>query len=278
LPKVHYTLFVDESGDQDLEKFRTEERQFGSDPFLVFGAALVPNMYLDEYRRVLGELRNELSVNLLHCTEMSHLKRCYFARRVSKLRVLLFGVVSKKATVGEYREEISGDMEKQDFYNKCAGYLLERVAHFMQEEDIGSDQMSVVFEEKKHNYQRLRSYIKAIGKTPFDERANPMSRLDPLCIRAEGKKDEVLLALADLTSFAIYQSVTETKSNFMTPEQRYLRELKDKFWKNPVTGQIANHGLKFIKGPKEMELKGETFKFVMKFYRKKATNRAESRP
>jgi len=269
LPKVHYTLFVDESGDQDLDKFRTDERQFGSDPYLVFGGVLIPTKHLDGYRAFLNELRAELDVKALHCTDLSHLKRCCFARRVVSLRVLLFGVVSKKATIEDYRKQIEGDKEKQDYYNKCAGYLLERVGHFMHDEKIGSDQLSVVFEKKTHDYQRLRNYVRQIGTTPFDRRANYLSRIDPLSIRAEGKKEEPLLGLADLASFSIYQAFAETKSNFSIPEQRYLREIKEKFWKNPETGQIANHGIKFIKGPVNMKLSGKTSDFVMKFYRKK---------
>lgn len=268
MKKIHYTLFVDESGDQDLERYRTDQREFGSDPFLVFGAALIPTASLDEVRAKLNDVLKTIESKALHCTDLSHLKRAYFARQVAEMQVLLFGVVSKKETVGEYQELIEGEKKRQDYYNKCAVYLLERVGQFMSTYDYSSDQLSVVFEKKTHDYQRMRNFVGTIRNTPFDKRAKFLERVDPLSIQAEAKKDEALLSLADLTAFSIYQSVTQTKTNYMLPEQRYLKELKDKFWKDPKTGQVANHGLKYIKGPYEMRLQGDALKLAMKFYRK----------
>ncbi len=268
MPNTHYTLFVDESGDQDLAKFRTKERQFGSDPFLVFGGVLVPTSFVPKYRQLLTEIMESLDVKALHCTDLSHLKRAYFAREAAKMRILLFGVISKKETIGEYQSQIEGVKVKEDYYNKCAGYLLERVAHFMTLHGYTSDQLSIVFERKNHDYERMRNFIRAIQKTPYDDRAKHLGRIDTLGITAEWKKDELLLSLADLTAFSIYQSVTATRSNFLIPEQRYLRELKSRFWKSEKDGQIANFGLKYIKGPFAMNLEGETLKFAMKFYKK----------
>ncbi|MEP1611605.1 MAG: DUF3800 domain-containing protein [Roseobacter sp.] len=264
----HFTLFVDESGDQDLERYRTEPGEFGSDPYLVFGAALVPTSSLEDFRGELQEILKTIESRALHCTDISHLKRAYFARKVAGMQVLLFGVVSKKDTVGEYQKKIEGDNKRQDYYNKCAVYLLERVGHFMSIHNYSSEQLSVVFEKKNHNYQRLRNFVRTIRKTPYDSRARFLERVDPLSIRAEGKKDEILLSLADLTAFSIYQSITETNSNFRLPEQRYLRELKDKFWKDPENGQVAEHGLKYITGLEKMRLQGDALKLAQKFYRK----------
>lgn len=269
LERVHYTLFVDESGDQDLDKFRTDVRQTGSDPFLVFGAALVPTHSLDAFRDDLKDILDEINSEALHCNKLSHLKRAYFARRVANMRALLFGVVSKKETVGEYRQKIEGAKSGQDYYNKCASYLLERVGHFMTINDYSSDQLSVIFDKKNHDYQRLRNFVSAIRKAPIDDRAKYMSAIDPLGITALAKKDEILLSLADLSAFSLYQSVTQTKTNFFLPEQRYLIELKEKFWKNPEISQVANHGIKYIKGPYSMGLQGDALRLAKKFYRKK---------
>ena len=138
----------------------------------------------------------------------------------------------------------------------------------MSTHSYSSSQLSIIFEKKRHDYQRMRNFVGTIRKTPFDDRANYLAYVDPRSIRAEAKNDEKLLSLADLTAFSIYQSVTQSKTNFMLPEQRYLRELKDKFWKNPKTEQVANHGLKYIKGPYAMNLNGDALKLAQKFYRK----------
>jgi len=268
LQDLHYTLFIDESGDQDLSRFRTDDRPHGSDPFLVFGGALVPTMFAQLFREKLDEYCRILEVEALHCTDLSHRKRAFFARSVKELRVQFFGVVSKKATVRDYAAKIEGEKQRQDYYNKCAVYLLERVGHFMSVNKYNSDQLSIVFEEKRHDYQRLRNFLSAIKRTPLDNRAAYLQRIDPLSITAEAKKDEKLLALADLVAFSLYQSVTETKTNYLMPEQRYLREIKSKFWADPATGKIAGYGIKFIKGPYEMKLTGETLQMALKFYNK----------
>ncbi len=269
---MSYTLFVDESGDQDLEKFRTAERKHGSDPHLVFGGALVPNIFLEDFRKQLLELKDEMDASWLHCTDLSHLKRCYFARTAREMRVLYFGVLSKKETVGSYGALIDGEKKRQQYYNKCAVYLLERVGHFMSQHNFGSDQLSIVFEEKKHDYQAMRNFVRTIRDKPMDVRAKYLQRIDPLSITATAKKDDILLSLADLAAFSIYQSVNITKTNFGIPEQRYLRELKSSFWCDPNTKQIANFGIKFIKGPIQMNLTPENKRFIMKFYRKVKSN------
>lgn len=268
LEKKHYTLFVDESGDQDLDKFRTDKRQNGSDPYLVFGAALVPTRSLGVFRNELKDVLERIDSKSLHCIDLLHLKRAYFARRVAGMRVLLFGVVSKKETVGDYRQKIEGKNSRQDYYNKCAIYLLERVGHFMSVHDYSSDQLSVIFEKKNHDYQRLRNFVSTVRRTPIDDRAKYLSAIDPLGITAVAKKDEILLSLADLAAFSLYQSVSQTKSNFFLPEQRYLIELKEKFWRNPETNQVANHGIKYIKGPYAMGLQNDALSLARKFYRK----------
>ena len=266
--KTCYTLFVDESGHVDIERFIDEDRPRGSSPFLTFGAALVPNSKLTEYREVLANLKAELSVGQLHATEMNHLKTAYFCRKVAELRIQLFGVVSKKATLGDYVDKISDLKNTEAYYNKCAGYLLERVGHWMSSHDISDDQVDFLFEEKRHDYKQMRNYMRSLIATPFDNRATYLRRINPDRIRPISKKDEVLLSLADLTAHALYQSITKSESNFGLPEFRYMRELRGKFWSEPRSGKIANFGLKYIKYT-DMNLEDEVKSFAASHYKKR---------
>jgi len=199
---------------------------------------------------------------------MTHLKVAYFARSVKDMRVQLFGVVSRKSIVGSYKKEIAGEKQAQYYYNKCLHYLLERVGHFLSVNDIPSKETSVVFEEKKHDYQRLRNYIVQNRRRPLHENARYLARIAPLSITSTKKTEETLLSLADWTAYAIYQSASETKANFMIPEQRYFREIKEKFWSDPETSKIADYSLKYIMRY-EMKLQGETDHLVQKLHRKK---------
>lgn len=263
-----YTLFIDESGDQGLEVVRNEINKYGASPYLCFGGVLVPNKNLDSVREVLRCISIELKNKELHCVDLNHFETSYFARTICKQQILLFGVISKKSTLGGYKELIEGKNQAADYYNKCSQYLLERVGHFMSEKRIESDKVSIVFEEKNHDYQRLRNFIGTVRKSPHDSRANYLQRIDPLSIRSETKAKEILLSIADLVAFSLRQSVDASSKNFGVPEQRYFRELKEKFWLSS-DGSIANYGLKYIKGPISIGLKDKDLKFALKMYPKK---------
>lgn len=231
-----------------------------------FGAALIPTTYAENHRKALRDFASKIGGKPLHCSDLGHFEVAAFAREVAQLKVLLFGVISKKSTLGDYREKIEGETQAEDYYNKCTHYLLERVGHWMSENDIGSNCLSVVFEEKRHNYQRLRSYIQRVRSSPIDRRAAYLAHIDPLSITAQGKSDEDLLAIADLVAFSLHQSVNTSKSNLGIGEQRYIRELERKFWRCSESGKVANFGMKYIKGPVTMGLSGSELAFAMKMY------------
>jgi len=200
---------------------------------------------------------------------MNHLNVAYLAKTMSRLRILAFGVISKKSTLGDYRKMIEGKKQAQDYYNKCSQYLFELVAMFCSEHGLGSADIEILFEEKRgHDYQRLAHYLGAIANKPIDSRAAKLYHLSPFIINAKNKADEPALAVADLIAYALHKSFCSENNRLRLTEQRYLREIKSNFYKHPQNSQIANHGIKFIKGPVAMGLSGEEMSFAMKFYNK----------
>ncbi len=200
---------------------------------------------------------------------MNHAQVSYFAREISKLRILSFGVISKKSTLGSYKTMIAGEDQAQDFYNKCAQYLFELVGHYIGLQKWAASEVAIVFEKKRgHDYARLYRYLKKIGEKPIDPRAAKILHLLPNVIDAKTKEDEPLLAVADCIAYSLHKAFCSENNRLKLTEQRYLRELKPKFSTCKHTGQIANHGIKFIKGPFAMGLKGSDLKFAQKFYDK----------
>ncbi|MBU2891166.1 DUF3800 domain-containing protein [Celeribacter halophilus] len=265
-----YIFFIDESGDQDLERFRAGISTKGSEPFLVFGGALIVASERESLEEQLQAIQERIGKNTLHCSDLNHLQRSFYARSAKNMHFLAFGAVSKKATVGGYKREIEGPQQAEWYYNKCAQYLLERIAEFAKVNEIKPEDIRIVFEKKgKHNYEQLRNFISTIRSDPAPkyESSKVLRHIDPRMIEAVAKHDDRLLCLADLVAHAIFVSLSETKTNFGIPEQRYFREIKPKFWCDPQTGRIANWGIKFIKGPVEMELRGETMRMVNKLYK-----------
>lgn len=246
---MRYTLYVDESGDLGLDKVRGDWMSRGSSPFMVLGACLMPQSKRDEICGIHDEVAERLGKVSLHCSEINHAQVAYFARMVSvKARVKLFALVSKKDTLKSYKDQISGKNQAQYYYNKCAQLLLERVGDFLRANSIPKDSLSIVFEERSgHDYGKLRNYIRSAIQDHFDERTHKyLSHIDPLSITAAGKDSDRLLSLADLTAYSVYQAVNFSASNYGMGEQRYLRELAAKFYKDEKTGRIGDVGLKMM--------------------------------
>lgn len=265
-----FSLFIDESGDQGLERVMTREVPFGASSYLTMGAVLVPTQFEDKFRQFLDSVQNEMGVSQLHCTDMNHAQVSYFAKKLAELRILCFGVVSKKATLGSYKKQISGEDQAQDYYNKCCHYLFELVGKYAGENDLSARDIAIIFEKKRgHDYRRMERYLKAISDKPIDNRAAKLANLAPFVIEAKTKEEESLLALADATAYSLHKAFCSENNRLKLTEQRYLRELKSKFCKSKETDQIANHGIKFIKGPLAMGLFGEDRRFALKFYQKK---------
>ncbi len=137
----------------------------------------------------------------------------------------------------------------------------------MIQNDIQTEEIEVVLEKKKHDYRKLRNLIGTIKETPLDDKARNLSRIAPHRLNVVAKKDDILLTLADLTAFSLYQSVSKSHSNFGYPEFRYMRELRSRFWKNPKGNKIANFGVKYLQGPFKMNLEGDALKFALSLYK-----------
>jgi len=244
-----YTLYVDESGETGFSKIRTATSG-GASPYLTLGAVLVPDMTKDFIATKLLDIASELGKNELHCNKMKHNQKVYYAREISKQRVLLFGVISLKATLLEYKEEI----DDIGLFNKCAQYLLERVGAFMKEHNISPDDLKVVFEEGHFDYGRLRSLIKECQKKPIRENTVLLRHISVSKITSASKEDESLLKIADLIAHSLFKAVDKTKGNFHIPETRYLNEIHKRFYHDAVTGQVVGHGLMAIHNLKQLQL------------------------
>ncbi|GHA60569.1 hypothetical protein GCM10008927_27630 [Amylibacter ulvae] len=263
---MKYHFFIDESGDQGLDKIRTKERG-GATEYMTMGGVLIPDTHLNRYRDKLDAIKSILKREDLHCKEMSHVQVAYFAREISKLRLQCFALISKKETLEDYKENIEGKGQAQKYYNKCSQILLERLCHFLEVEKIASEDISIKFEKMRgHNYSQMRKYLSIVREHPKDKNAALLKHIEPFSIEALDKSDEELLSIADLVAYSCYQMVNYSPANFYTPEQRYFRELKNKFWKDKDTGGIANFGLNIFKGPRQLKLDECEEQYFLKLY------------
>lgn len=256
---MKYTLFVDESGDTGIGKIRSDDSG-GATPYMTLGAVLIPETKKADIQEAIGNVSLTLNKSFLHCNQLKHVQKIFYAREMSKQQILCFGVVSKKKTLGSYKDEI--DSNNNYYYNKCAQYLLEKVGKFMEINDVPSQDVNIVFEEGNYDYAALRGLISACRKNPLKPDTKYLSRINPFSITTQCKDDEPLLQPADLVAHALFKCVDKTRTNYNIPEPRYLSELKGLFFNDIKTGLIDNYGIKAVHRLNELSLDDDIHKLL----------------
>lgn len=238
MPK--FKLFVDESGEAGIEKVRTHTSR-GASPFMVLGGAIVLASQKQALLEKLEKIRSTIGKKELHCNELNHAKKVYYSRSIAQCRVRLFGVISRKSTLGGYKEDIQGNSKK--YYNKCAQYLLERVGMFMSARGLRSNDLQIVFEEGNFDYEKLRNLIRKCQNDPKHENTKFLNYIDADNIAQSKRADEPLLKIADLTAHALYKCVDKNSMNFDIPEPQYISELQSRFYGNPENNTVVGSGI-----------------------------------
>lgn len=162
--KQRFTLLIDESGDSGIAVVRSADRAKGASPYMTMGAALVSNDSLETVRDTLQRIAVDVGKKQLHCSELNHYQKIFFIREIAQHKKRLFGVLSYKDTLGNYKDTIEDDGKK--YYNKCAQYLLERVGWFMEANSISPEQLDIVFEKGNFDYDRMKILLRKCQQKP----------------------------------------------------------------------------------------------------------------
>lgn len=241
------SVFIDESGDQGINKVRTSTNG-GQSPYLILGAALVN---CEEYEAVakrvdeIGKLiQGNKSKPGIHLTDLKHEQRIFVCRELAKLPVSLFGVISRKKTLRDYSCAINQDPVK--FYNKTVQYLFELIGKHFEKTGIGLNDHEIIFEKiANFPYRRMINFISRVRENPMHEQSKHLLHIAPTAIRSETKPEQPLLAIADCTAYSIHRAVQHHKLGEDIFEPRYLTELCPAFTCGDE-GIIESHGIKFI--------------------------------
>lgn len=255
---MKYTLYIDESGEAGINKVRTDSSG-GASPYMTLGACLVPSSHENKIADRLARIQEDFNRSHLHCSELSHPQKVYYARTIAKEKFLCFGMISEKRTLGAYSQTIEGDSAK--YYNKCAQYLLERVGLFLKMKDIEADDVSIFFEEANFNYSALMTLINKCQENPIKEQTKLLRRIDHFKIRTSPKGEKPSMQIADLVAHSLFKSVDKSKANFHIPETRYLNELRTRFFNCPQSAEIINFGIKPVHKLSELKLDDDVHLF-----------------
>lgn len=240
---MSFRVFIDESGEAGISRVR-DGASPGASPYMVLSAVVVQPAAEIEVRRAVEQFRSEIGrKNWKHATELNHSQKVFFCRLVSKLPVRLFGLISRKDTLAEYRDQI--DSDPQLYYNKCAQYLLEKVFAYLLPQISQPEHVSIVFERRNHDYDRMIRFLGKVKENPFYSESKVLRLLNPFSIIAVPKGEEDILEVADLVAHGLFQCANKSSSNFSIPEYRYFEEFQSRFGADE-RGVILNTGLKCI--------------------------------
>ena len=228
---MKYTFFVDESGQSGIKKIRTKS-EGGASRYMTLGGALVPNSMIVDLRDKLEVIAKEFGRQELHCSKLNHNQICSFSKAMAEQRILLFGLISMKETLGEYKAAIE-ESDKR-YYNKCAQYILERLAQFLEINDISGDDVDIYFEDGNFDYEALRRLVDRCRQNPMHKNTRRLQHIRPVSIASKPKSDEPILQVADLVAHALFRCVDDGPSTYGIKETRYLQEIRKRFFQMKI--------------------------------------------
>ena len=240
-----YTLYIDESGDAGIRRVRNNV-QGGATPYFVFGAVLIKNDTYEIFCQVIREIAAMFGADFLHCNRLDHAQKKYFARTIARQPMMLFGSVSRKETLGEYKEYIQADVMR--YHNKCAGYLLECVGEFLANRDIDAAELDIYFERGPFDYDALCNYVRYCQQDPIYPRNRLLQHIEAHRIRTRTKDEEPLFQVSDLVAHALFKTVDINDRYYQIPEPQYFIELHKRFYHHPKTLRLNEYGFKAING------------------------------
>ncbi|MBW4982962.1 DUF3800 domain-containing protein [Mameliella sp. CS4] len=256
---MRYTVFVDESGETGVYKVRNENTP-GASPYFVMGAAVLqPASSIVARKRLLDFKSTIAKSKWKHATDLAHNEKVLLARTLGKLPVRYFAVISNKATLKEYKDQIGADPHK--FYNKCLKYLLERILEYLSTKGLNEDDLSVILERRNHDYDAMIRYFETVKHNPMYRQSKVFSNFNPFCITTRQKGEEDLLEIADFVSHAVYQLANKTQANFAIPEPRYFCEMSSRFAGDEKCN-ILGTGIKCIHSLAQLDLDDDVAKLL----------------
>ncbi len=246
-----FTVFVDESGEAGIRNIRSENSG-GASPYMTLGASLISNRSRKATENTLENIRGDINKKSLHCSQLNHYQLLHFIRVISQRKMRLFGVISRKDTLGSYKNTITDDSDK--YYNKCVQYLLERVGWFMEARGIPPENLDVIFEKANVDYDKMRNLLWTCQTNPKHPATKRLENIVVSRIQVKKKNEEPLLQVADLVAHALYKAVDKQDQNFGIPEPRYISELAPHFFGHPKTQAVVGAGLYCVHSTDDLKL------------------------
>jgi hypothetical protein len=253
-----FYLFVDEAGDEGLDRVRPLDPDGASEYFVLCGILVRTGKYAEiaqSFNRAKALLGMDASEQV-HFRDLDQEQKLSIISSLATLKFGAVAIVSNKRNMQGYRnlrceaknlEVIRGRNRPRRynwFYNGLFRYLLERASSECRRWTYSAygelRSIKIVFSRRKEiSYPQTKAYLYKLkserhDRTYFNNRRQiDWSVVDISGIDSRKDKDEAGLQIADCVASAIYRSLDETWFGNVTP--LYLEILKDRFIRTNTT-------------------------------------------
>lgn len=247
-----FYLFIDEAGDEGLDRVRPVDHDGASEYFVLCGVLVRTSRYA-ELVQSFTRIKSKVGVSTseaIHFRDLSDKNKLVVIDVIAELKLELITVVSNKRNMRGYRnlrceasnlEFSRGRLRPRRynwFYNNLFRYLLERASAeckrwtFRAYGEVRSIQ--IIFSRRKEvSYSQTGAYLLKLKTERRDARYfNNKGQIDwsvvnAFDIKSRKDKDEVGLQIADCAASAIFRSLDQ--SWFGNVDPVYLERLSKKF-------------------------------------------------
>lgn len=266
--KIGYVQYIDEAGDDGIERVRPIHPD-GASEYFVLAGVIVRAERVNELRSVLLRMKEAAGIDAtkeLHFRDLSGSAQLAAVDQLAQFKAGLFCVTSNKRNMVGYRNKRvertiletkrNGRLLPQKynwFYNNTIGYLLESAsrecARWAGADRRNRPKIEVVFSMRKEfSYSQTSAYLEYIrtrGRGSFNNLQQiDWSVVSPYLLRAVKAKDEPGLQIADCVASAIYRSLDEENFGSVVPE--LLEVLAPRFLRRLGATSPKGHGFKLL--------------------------------
>lgn len=263
-----FHLFIDEAGDEGIERVRPLDPDGASEYFVMCGV-LIRAHRQEEMARFVNSTKAKVGIaeaSELHFRDLNAEQQKTVVAELGKFEAGLIAVVSNKRNMQQYRNrrieskefEIVRGGRKQPqqynwFYNHTFRYLLERAsaecARWSKQLYGSNLPIRIVFSHRKaFRYSQTQAYLHKLRLARHGPRYfNNKGRIDWSVVSPSGivslrAKHEPGLQFADCVASAVYKAVDEDWFGEVVPS--YLETLAPRFIRQGATS--CDHGFKLL--------------------------------
>ena len=258
-----YTVYIDESGDDGLSKFREPGSSGGSSHYLVIGACILRasrDLEIVSLRdRIKSECAPKKKGRAIHFKDFNHNQRRRACQLISGQNLRLSSVVGLKNA-----PEAKVFTQKNQLYFYLTRFLIERISWFCRDYRgivrEGDGRAKITFSRRGGlSYDGFKAYLRHLRDS--SETSVHWPAIDIDAVDAQDHSRVAGLQIADIGTSAIASAFE--KDPFGNTEGAYISELARNIYNR--NGNYLSYGIKVLPNQEKLNLTDEQAKVLRQF-------------